>query len=289
MCITIDDTCMEGDGFTDKPLTVRMVQWQPYCVKVPFGKKTPVCSACKRTNRTRQFCRDKHEHRQLPWCTVYVLLSTLESAEPDTVVADASVLIEAVDDAKESDTNEESEQRLEMAKFDDETVGSSTGPTDDINDIPESKTFLAQVSCRGSSINWLELSETDQSDCTPFPGTSHGDNPAYAMMAMDPANAHLYMAHGAYSAQQHQHQLKSSQQYYFQQQLAAQQSPGVWNPYAHDTAGDTAQRRSQEDSQQHWAMYYPHTNYPAGHDGVDAYHGVDSSDAEEPTSKRQRV
>jgi len=87
ICITLDDSCTHEGKYVDKPLTVRMVQWQPYCVKQPFSAKTPVCAACKKTNRTRSFCRERHQHRQLPWCTVYVILSALESTDPSTIVA----------------------------------------------------------------------------------------------------------------------------------------------------------------------------------------------------------
>ncbi|KAL3922700.1 MAG: hypothetical protein SGILL_002067 [Bacillariaceae sp.] len=89
ICLTLDDSCIDSEtgGYVDKPMICRMVQWQPFVVKTPFPKKTPVCSSCKKTNRTRGYCRDKHKHPLLPWNTVYVLLSTLESADPSTVVA----------------------------------------------------------------------------------------------------------------------------------------------------------------------------------------------------------
>uniref|UniRef100_A0A6V2GSE2 Uncharacterized protein n=1 Tax=Ditylum brightwellii TaxID=49249 RepID=A0A6V2GSE2_9STRA len=109
ICITLEDSCTGPDGkFIDKPLTVRMVQWQPFCVKKSFDKKTPVCAACKKTNRTRAFCRERHKHKQLPWCTVYVLLSALENTDPSTVVAAPSKPVSSDSDAKnDGDTSEE--------------------------------------------------------------------------------------------------------------------------------------------------------------------------------------
>jgi hypothetical protein len=98
ICMTLDESCTNEDGnYVDKPFIVRMVQWQPFFVKEDFGpkSKTPVCATCKKTNRTRSFCRDRHKHRMLPWCTVYVLLSTHESADPSTVVAAPSIPVEA--------------------------------------------------------------------------------------------------------------------------------------------------------------------------------------------------
>ncbi|KAG7345994.1 hypothetical protein IV203_005061 [Nitzschia inconspicua] len=91
ICMTLDDSCLDEHGrYVDKPMICRMVEWQPFRVLRDFDKKTPVCATCKRTNRTRNFCRDRHKHRQLPWCTVYVMLSTLDSADPSTIVAPSS-------------------------------------------------------------------------------------------------------------------------------------------------------------------------------------------------------
>ena len=42
ICVTLDESCTDPEGkYVDKPLTVRMVQWQPYCVKNEFDPKTP--------------------------------------------------------------------------------------------------------------------------------------------------------------------------------------------------------------------------------------------------------
>lgn len=88
ICITLDESCTTAEGkYIDGPLTIRMCNWQPYILKTDFDIKTPVCAACKKTNRTRSFCRARHMHRQLPWCTVFVLLSAVESTDPSTVVA----------------------------------------------------------------------------------------------------------------------------------------------------------------------------------------------------------
>lgn len=98
ICMSLDESCTDEDGnYVDKPFIIRMFQWRPYCVKEDFApkSKTPVCATCKKTNRTRSFCRDRHKHRKLPWCTVYVLLSTHESADPSTVVAAPSIPVEA--------------------------------------------------------------------------------------------------------------------------------------------------------------------------------------------------
>jgi len=98
ICMSVDETCTDDDGnYVDQPFVIRMFQGRPYCVTEDFApkSKTPVCATCKKTNRTRSFCRDRHKHRNLPWCTVYVLLSTHESVDPSTVVAPPSIPVEA--------------------------------------------------------------------------------------------------------------------------------------------------------------------------------------------------
>ena len=314
VCITIDDSCLDENGrFVDKPMTVRMVQWQPYCVTKPFDAKTPVCAACKRTNRTRSFCRERHKHRQLPWCSVYVLLSTLDAADPSTVVAGASQKVpdESINGEAKIDAEGDDSNRVKIeddVPRSSETISSDPNDLgDDINDIAESRTFLAKVSCRSTSIHWLEMAEYDISETLPFAGVAPTDV-GYPMVMggmpphmMDPNQSppmtSYYQPNMSYAAQQHQNDLKSRQQYFFQMQQhqyhphaspGMQPSPGHWQqpmPYpmmgppgqlgepnmSGVTAGEAAaaakQRAAGQHSspppqqlqqQQHWAMYYPH-------------------------------
>lgn len=95
VCITIDESCTDEDGkFIDKPMSLRMERKGRYEVRKPFHHKTPVCDSCKRTNRTRSFCREKHKHRQLPWCTVYVLLSAQDQEGPTPATTGSSKSVE---------------------------------------------------------------------------------------------------------------------------------------------------------------------------------------------------
>ena len=183
ICMTLDASCTDEDGnYVDKPFIVRMVQWRPFSVMEDFApkSKTPVCATCKKTNRTRSFCRDRHKHRKLPWCTVYVMMSTQESADPSTVVAAPSRKIESA--AKDADgennkgkmnastsssignnaspvepqtgTHQLPETMTEVVEESTTTGKTSTSDQskqspieggDDINDIPESRTMLIQI------------------------------------------------------------------------------------------------------------------------------------------------
>jgi hypothetical protein len=292
-------------------MTVRMVQWQPYCVTKPFDSKTPVCAACKRTNRTRSFCRERHKHRQLPWCSVYVLLSTLDAADPSTVVAGASQKVTDEEINGEAKIDVVGDESATIKLEDDvprssDTISSDPNDLgDDINDIAESRTFLAKVSCRSTSIHWLEMAEFDISETVPFAGVAPADV-GYPMVMggmpphmMDPNQAppmtSYYQPNMSYAAQQHQNDLKSRQQYFFQMQQhqyhphpspGMQPPPGHWQqpmPYpmmgppgqlgepgmSGVSAGEAAKQRAaghhvpaplpqQIQQQQHWGMYYPH-------------------------------
>lgn len=262
VCFTLDDNCTDAEGkYVDKPFAVRMVQWQPYCVKKPFDPKTPVCSACKKTNRTRSFCRERHRHRQLPWCTVYVLLSPADTIDPATRVAPESTPVDGGKDNKDGkeengDTENGGEEDHKKDDGDLTVKSSGDGPvedpgdgetkpekkaaapgpsiptgedSDDIHQIAESRTFLAKVSCKSITIHWLEMAEFDASDMASMNGLVAQDGHmtmAPGGMPVQPVDpTHYYVPHpmSGYAAQQHQFNLKSHQQYFFQLQQRQQQ------------------------------------------------------------------
>ena len=298
VCITVDDSCIGEDGnFIDKPMTLRMVTWRPFAVRKPFHQKTPVCAACKRTNRTRSFCRERHKHRQLPWCTVYVLLSALDQADPATVVAGASKPVveedqkvspgsqtgdDLKDDSKadqdKDDSASDSQSNsvkptgkppngkrsvADTASASSETISSDVDDAgDDINEIAESRTFLAKINCRGCSIHWLDLADVD--DSSPSYASPDGAGAFSAALMTPPqidpsaAQAHYY-AHAHFAQQQHQNALQSQQQYFFQMQQRQHQQYAQWQQqYAQQiaqagaeqgtamTAGDAAAAASQQ-------------------------------------------
>lgn len=241
ICITLDESCTDANNkLVDKPYFVKMNQWHPYCAKKSFDARTPVCAACKKTNRTRSFCRERHQHKQLPWCAVYVILTCKKEGDENdkdeaegkgnsdqTEKTDTAADNEAKDNVEKNNSvtsnsgeavvKTEGQNDVEVKKETDEenktkavksessaennddreqtkSVGtdSSVGngltesklesgsdmtkeitngsnfDSDDINNIDESRTFLAQVSCSASSIQWLELAEYDQMKNSPF-------------------------------------------------------------------------------------------------------------------------
>lgn len=351
ICITIDNSCLDANNkFVNKPMIVKMVQWQAYCIKTHFDSKTPVCSACKRTNRTKSFCRERHRHRTLPWCTVYVVLSTV--ADSDDVVSGTAASSEKNDvkskDDKTTDEKEELDawtntvkltigrdettdekeegdawtnrvkstigrdllhianktQNLQaesqikedelnlLDSIEGETISSDPiDPGDDINDVPESRTFLAKVSSRSITIHWLELSDwgfhpyddgaVENSTTRTKPSNQHTPAMIPIPHFVDPNHAQLYASNMGYAAQQHQNALQSRQQYFFQlqqqQQHAQQHQAGnPHNPYpqpVHPWApppskdhpqGGTAGEAAVTQQQNHYQRYHDQANQANG-------------------------
>jgi hypothetical protein len=219
ICMTLDETCTGDDGrYVDKPMVARMVPWQPYCSRDDLNPTTPVCASCKKTNRTRSFCRERHKHRHLPWCTVYVLLSTEESVDPATIVAAPSRPVnssfgDATGEAAGIQQQREAHAKGKVRVKTDSPVGvpdeastaesknsesiyGSTSPEnvspgdeakrgavevagDDVNDIPHSRTMLIEVSTRSTNITWLELAESDNNSAGLHMGTAVAEHAQY--------------------------------------------------------------------------------------------------------------
>jgi hypothetical protein len=95
ICLSLDGSCTDPSGklVNNKPLVCRLAQSRQYCAPVGFFAQKdnpPVCSTCKKANRAKKTCRGRYGHCQLPWSTVYAVLSTEESADPTTVIAPPS-------------------------------------------------------------------------------------------------------------------------------------------------------------------------------------------------------
>eukprot|EP00586_Coscinodiscus_wailesii_P005066 CAMPEP_0172488166 /NCGR_PEP_ID=MMETSP1066-20121228/17564_1 /TAXON_ID=671091 /ORGANISM="Coscinodiscus wailesii, Strain CCMP2513" /LENGTH=546 /DNA_ID=CAMNT_0013255215 /DNA_START=44 /DNA_END=1684 /DNA_ORIENTATION=+ len=172
ICITLDESCTDKDGkYVDKPFTVRMVQWQPFCVKEPFDHKTPVCAACKKTNRTRSFCRERHQHRQLPWCTVYVILSALDKTDPNTVVAAPSK--PATKENEEKDSSEKDEKTKENGSKEGETGSTEEKPPE--IPVKEEEPDASKLSDHKDGEN-LQPPTSSDTTATPATGTKRKRN-----------------------------------------------------------------------------------------------------------------
>jgi hypothetical protein len=228
-----------------------------------------------------------------------VLLSALDQTDPSTVVAGASQKVESDEDqenASSSDDSGSAKPKGEDASTGgSDTIGSEADEdSDDINDISESRTFLAKVSSRGSSIHWLDVGQFDPQGDPAF--VSQVDpHHHYGGHIVHSNPAQYYHATG-YAAQAHQSALKSHQQYFFHMNRH-QLPPPPQYPYvvpaqhwqysigqgdstqsgvttedaalvdAGEAAGSrrgTPQEEGYQSTQhQQWALYYGHQGYPA--------------------------
>ncbi len=225
--MTLDNSCTDENGhFVDKPFVVRTANGGPFCVMedFPFNSKTPVCATCKKTNRTRSFCRNRHKHRRLPWCTVYVRLSTQESVDPSTIEAAPSTKVETVKDIDvENDrgtinsstpapSEKDAAERLTSAavKTEEQTKSvdakkstkklpsrASNMKGDDINDIPESRTMLVQINDDECIVKWLKLAPEDDkaawaTQAQISPQHARGIPPGTALLPSVPVRKYAY-------------------------------------------------------------------------------------------------
>jgi hypothetical protein len=168
---------------------------------------------------------------------VYVLLSPADSIDPSTRVAPESTPAtdgkrsrsdkggEKGEDEENNPDSVDAESEFVKEKQPRPATGEEADEGDDINDIAESRTFLAKVSCRHASIHWVEMAEFDVS--TQDAAAIQAVDMSRFMPAVDQAQ---YYAQSTYAAHQHQYNLKQHQQYFFQlqqrqhQQYAAQQA-----------------------------------------------------------------
>eukprot|EP00559_Dactyliosolen_fragilissimus_P001892 CAMPEP_0184864882 /NCGR_PEP_ID=MMETSP0580-20130426/16214_1 /TAXON_ID=1118495 /ORGANISM="Dactyliosolen fragilissimus" /LENGTH=531 /DNA_ID=CAMNT_0027363821 /DNA_START=63 /DNA_END=1658 /DNA_ORIENTATION=+ len=109
ICATLDQSCTDSNnGYVDKPFKVQVVHRQPYSVKAGLDDETPVCFSCKKTNRTKNYCREKRKHRDLPWCTVFVMLSAGAGAGAGAPVANTANNSDNHDDVDFNNSNNHS-------------------------------------------------------------------------------------------------------------------------------------------------------------------------------------
>lgn len=76
VCVSLDPSCTDEEGkLVDGPFFARAVTPMAFHYEEGIDKRTPICSPCKDKNYTRNYCRLQKRHLQLPWSTVYVILS----------------------------------------------------------------------------------------------------------------------------------------------------------------------------------------------------------------------
>ena len=175
LCVNLDDSCFAENARGDLCLVdesnMKFVANHIKGPGMPYRTKksdallanTPICMACKQKNYTRNHCRDKQKHRQLPWGTVYVTLSAVplpkESiieedntvSEEDSTITEKStagmkrnMLGESVSLTTKSDAKR---RRVEM-----NTGSNADVIADSIWEVAPSRTFLLTITGKSSTL-----------------------------------------------------------------------------------------------------------------------------------------
>jgi hypothetical protein len=78
VCVSLDKSCTDENGkLLDGPFVAKVIPPVDFTFKEQgeLDPLTPICAPCKDKNYTRTYCRQHKNHRQLPWSTVYVIVS----------------------------------------------------------------------------------------------------------------------------------------------------------------------------------------------------------------------
>jgi len=177
LCVSLDDSCFaqtaRGELRLDDESTMKFVASPLKGAIIPYRTKksdtflpdTPICMACKQKNYTRNHCREKQKHRQLPWGTVYVVLSavpisTKESEKEDNIdSSNAGTKRNSQGDpmsptmkSKLNDTSFSKRRRIESNES-----RNIDGKSDSIWNVAPSRSFLLTIMGKSRILQWLQV------------------------------------------------------------------------------------------------------------------------------------
>uniref|UniRef100_A0A7S3VAI8 Uncharacterized protein n=1 Tax=Chaetoceros debilis TaxID=122233 RepID=A0A7S3VAI8_9STRA len=186
ICVTLDESCFTRNSSGEMKLVeegpmrfvARSVTGPPATYRSKDnalgGTKSPICMACKDKNYTRHHCRVKNKHLEMPWGTVYVMLSAIPAAPGATGFLNDNDSISESSGSKRtlslSDSNEcePSSKKSKRSGDEDSTVRDEDSETEapkecitsDIHQIQSSKAFLLTVGKDDCILNWLDVDAT---------------------------------------------------------------------------------------------------------------------------------
>jgi len=177
LCVSLDDSCFaqtaRGELRLDDESTMKFVASPLKGAIIPYRTKksdiflpdTPICMARKEKNCTRDHCREKQKHRQLPWDTVYVVLSavpisTKESEKDDSIdSSDAGTKRNSQGEpmsptmsSKLNYTSSSKRRRIESNES-----RNNDGESDSILNVSPSRSFLLTIIGTSRTLQWLEV------------------------------------------------------------------------------------------------------------------------------------
>ena len=109
VCVSLDNSCTGEDGkLLDGPFAAKVVPPIAFNLKGDLNPLTPICAPCKDKNYTRTYCRQNKNHRQLPWSTVYVIVSLKPGVMPERSVTTPSNSVSSSGNKRKKTNNGES-------------------------------------------------------------------------------------------------------------------------------------------------------------------------------------
>lgn len=174
ICVTLDESCIGPDGKLKKgTFSTRSIESSPYCYQQDVSANTLICGACKTKNYTRKQCRSKNRHRNLPWSTVYVIL-THKSDETKIADLDKDSILQTGKRSRSEDNAENAAKRRQVGESKHSVSVDENGESvkvasllekledesDDIDEIDKSRTFLVEVNKEMCIIKWLDRDKT---------------------------------------------------------------------------------------------------------------------------------
>lgn len=180
VCITLDESCFSRNASGDMRLkdedsfqfNARSITGppMPYRTKAGTlgGTKAPICMTCKDKNYTRHHCREKQQHQQLPWNTIYVMLSAaptgygnggfpVEDDNRQIGSKRSSSSLSSCDDRlpkkMKSEDSSDTKSLASEANVDNE----QDNEDEDIHSVQTSRAFLLVVGKENCKFQWLEI------------------------------------------------------------------------------------------------------------------------------------
>jgi len=188
LCVTLDDSCFDRESKGDLRLveedSMQFVARSLPGPPMPFrakkghigGAKAPICMACKDKNYTRHHCREKQKHQQLPWGTVYVLMSAIPRASENGFPRNIGCHTQSMDYKRPASNmsmssscssgheDASASKRMKGDECSTATSDTSANPedevvaSDDIHMIESTRAFLMTINKDHSCVlRWLEV------------------------------------------------------------------------------------------------------------------------------------
>jgi len=80
LCMIFDDTCLDNNSnLLDKPFSAKVLlheYHEIFCSAEVLSDIFPACLSCRKHSLTRHNCRTEALHKDMPWCTVFVAVTS---------------------------------------------------------------------------------------------------------------------------------------------------------------------------------------------------------------------